>query len=489
MSAAATLATTTLTISDAAAALRAGTVTAVELTSAALRRVTEQDGALGAFVTVLTGPALTAAAAADADFAAGVDRGPLQGIPLAVKDIISTEDAPTTANSRVLDPAWGGGVDAPVVARLRRAGAVVIGKSTTSEFACGLPDPTKGFPLPRNPWDLAYTASGSSSGTGIAVTTGMVLGGLGTDTGGSVRGPASVTGHTGLKVTFGRVPKNGVVPLAYSLDSVGPMARSALDCALLLETIAGHDPGDPHAAWRPVPAYSETLDGDVRGLRVGVARGYFLDHPGVDPEIRDAVLTAAGELQAAGAVLVDVEIPWAAEAQDANNVTWLGEAFAYHREDLVHRWADYGASTRDVLARAVFHSAADYTEAQRVRAVFRAEVARVFRGVDVLVTPTFAEPVTRIAATDMDRVFTGRNLVAQWNLTGQPAVSIPCGVDGSGLPIGLQVIGAPFDEATVLTVADAYQRRTGWHLRVPPPPPSPPAAPPSARPAVGQGAQ
>lgn len=460
-----------LTISDAAARLRDGSVSAVQLTTAALDRVADRDAELGAFVVVLHERALAAAAAADRDFAAGVDRGPLQGVPLAVKDIISTKDAPTTANSRVLDPSWGGGVDAPVVARLRRSGAVIIGKSTTSEFACGLPDPTKGFPIPRNPWNLDHTASGSSSGTGIAVSTGMVLGGLGTDTGGSVRGPAAATGHTGLKVTFGRVPKSGVVPLAYTLDSVGPMARSALDCALILQTIAGYDPGDPDAATKPVPRYAELLDGDVRGLRIGVPREYFFDSPGLAAEVRDAVLTALGELQGAGAVLVDVVVPWAAQAQDANNVTWVGEAFAYHRNNLVHRWSDYGASTRDVLARGAFYTAADYTQAQRVRTVFCAAVAAVFRDVDVLVTPTFAELVPRSARTDMDTVFTGVGFMGQWNFSGQPAVSVPCGVDGAGLPIGMQIVGAPFDEATVLRVADAYQRNTDWHLRVPPEPP------------------
>jgi aspartyl-tRNA(Asn)/glutamyl-tRNA(Gln) amidotransferase subunit A len=460
--------TSPLTIQEAAAALADGTLTSVELTSAKLKLIEDKDGDLGAFVTVCEETAMAAAEAADRDFDRGVVRHPLQGIPLAVKDIIATKDAPTTANSRVLDPAWGQGVDAPVVARLRETGAVLIGKSTTSEFACGLPDPTKGFPIPRNPWNLEHTASGSSAGTGIAVGAGLVLGGLGTDTGGSVRAPAAASGLTGLKVTFGRVPKNGVVPLGYSLDSVGPMARSAYDCALMLEVMAGYDAGDPCASTMAVPAYTEALDGDVTGLRIGVPRGYWLDNPAIVDEVRDAVVAGLDELAAAGAVLVDVELPYAAEAGHANNVTWVAEGFAYHRNDLVSRWSDYGASTRDVLGRGAFFSGADYTQAQRVRALFRAESARVFADVDVLLTPYTPGLTPRADEMDMGSLFTGVGFSGQWNLTGQPAVTVPCGMGSNGLPLSLQIVGRPFGEATVLKVADAYQRRTDWHLQVPP---------------------
>jgi len=456
-----------LTIRDAAAELRAGTVTAVALTTAVLDTITAQDPALGAYVTVTAEGALAAAAAADRDFAAGIDKHPLQGIPLAVKDIIATKDAPTTANSRVLDPQWGAGTDAPVVARLREAGGVVVGKTTTSEFACGLPDPTKGFPIPRNPWNLEHTASGSSAGTGIAVAAGLALGGLGTDTGGSVRAPASVSGITGLKVTFGRVPKNGVVPLGYSLDSVGPMARSAYDCALLLEVIAGYDAGDPTAADVPVPQYTSLLDGDVTGLRIGVPREYFLDNPLLADEVRDGVLDGIAALQAMGAEVVDVTIPYAGPANDANNLTFLAEGYAYHRADLISRWTDYGKSTRDVLGRGALYTGADYVQAQRVRSVFRAEVAKVMDQVDVLITPLSLGPVPRADEMDMGLLFTGASFTGQWNLTGMPAVSVPCGMSANGLPLAFQVVGKPFAETTVLKVADAYQRGTDWHLRVP----------------------
>jgi aspartyl-tRNA(Asn)/glutamyl-tRNA(Gln) amidotransferase subunit A len=457
-----------VTIQDAAAALRAGEVTATALATTALERATASFDALGAFVTLMEGPAMAAAAAADADLAAGRDRGPLQGIPLAIKDIIATRDAPTTANSRVLDPAWGAGVDAPVVARLRDAGAVIMGKATTNEFAFGMPDDEKGFPIPKNPWNLDHTAGGSSSGTGVAVAAGLALGGLGTDTGGSVRWPAAMNGHTGLKVTFGRVPKHDVVPLGFTLDSVGPMARSAWDCAALLEVIAGHDARDPYSADVPVPAYTAELTGDVAGLRIGVPTPYFFDDPAVDPEVRDGVRAALDVLAAMGAELVEVEVPGAALAGPANALTLVGEAFAYHRNDLVERWTTYGRFTRTNLGRGALYSAADYAQAQRFRSAFRRDVARVLSSVDVLVTPTWPTTALRRDAFVPGGTAVAASFTGPWNLAGLPACATPCGFSSAGLPISMQVVGRPFAEGTVLQVADAYQRGTDFHLRVPP---------------------
>ena len=458
------------TIAEAGAALRSGTMSAVELTTTMLNRINASNERLGAFVTVCDETALVAASAADAAFAAGIDHGPLQGIPLAIKDIIATKDAPTTANSRILDPAWGEGVDAPVTARLRQAGAVLVGKSTTSEFAIGAPDPTKGFPIPRNPWDTQRTPAGSSSGTGIAVAAGLALGGLGTDTGGSVRGPASVNGHTGLKVTFGRVPKNGVAPLGYSLDSVGPMARSAYDCALLLEVMAGYDPGDPCAAAAEVPAYSTLLTGSAEGVRIGVPMPYFFDSDGLDDEVRTAVLAAVELLKGNGAVVSNTVIPHAKEAKDATTLTMMAEAYAYHRNNMVERWDTYGCFTRPQLARGVMYSSADFAQAQRFRFYFRREVAKAFGNFDVLVTPTSPVPAEKIDEIDMDRRLVTPSFTSQWNLTGLPALAVPCGFSSSGLPLSMQIIGKPFAEGTVLALADAYQRITGWHLEVPPMP-------------------
>ncbi len=460
--------TAPLTIADAAKALRSGDLTAAALTASIFERIEALDAKLGAYVCTLPETAMASAEAADADFAKGVDKGPLQGIPLAVKDIISTEDAPTTANSRVLDPAWGGGIDAPVVARLRAAGAVVVGKATTSEFALGAPDPDKGFPIPRNPWALECTAGGSSSGTGVAVAAGLALGGLGTDTGGSVRFPAAMNGHTGLKVTFGRVPKSGVVPLGYSLDSVGPMARSAMDCALLLSVMAGYDASDPDAASAPVDDYAAALDGSAVGVRVGVPMPYFFDAPGLDPEVRDGVLAAVDVLRGAGAVVSDTEIGYAEQAKNATMMTLSSEAFSYHRLNLVDRWTDYGKFTRPGLARGALFSAGDFAQAQRFRNWFRAEVARVLAEFDVLVTPTWATPAFLLSEMLPERMILTPGYTPQWNLTGLPAVAVPCGFSSSGLPLSMQIIGRPFAEATVLKVADAYQQLTDWHLQVPP---------------------
>ncbi|MGW5366295.1 amidase [Actinopolymorpha pittospori] len=457
-----------LTIKDAAAALRSGTLNSVELTTGILKRINALNDAVGAYVTVMEESALEAATAADQAFAGGVDAGPLQGIPLAVKDIIATKDAPTTANSRVLDPEWGKGVDAPVVARLRDAGSVVVGKSTTSEFALGLPDPEKGFPVPRNPWNTAHTAGGSSSGTGIAVAAGLALGGLGTDTGGSVRFPAAMNGHTGLKVTFGRVPKNDVVPLGYTLDSIGPMARSAYDCAVMLEVMAGNDPGDSYAAGVEVPTYSAALTGTLEGVRVGVPIPYFFDADGLDDEVRDAVLASVEVLRGAGASVTETVVPYARQAKEANSITMAGESYAYHRDNLVRRWTDYGRFTRLSLGRGALFTAGDYAQAQRFRSFFRRAAAGVFSSFDVLITPTWAKPAPRSEEMSAEAMVTAPSFTGPWNLTGLPAAAVPCGFSSSILPISMQIVGKPFAEATVLKVADAYQRRTDWHLRVPP---------------------
>lgn len=459
-----------LTISEASAALAAGRVTSMQLTTEYLGRIAATQESLGAFVTVFEEPALEAAANADRQRSSGGAVGALTGIPLAVKDIIATREGRTTANSRVLPRGFeAGGPDSPVVARLRAAGAVVLGKSTTSEYALGMPDPETGYRVPHNPWNLDHTPAGSSSGTGIAVAAGLALGGLGTDTGGSVRGPAAANGHTGLKVTFGRVPKNRVVPLGYSLDTVGPMARSAYDCAMLLEVIAGQDGGDPYAARAAVPHYTEALTGSLEGIRVGLPIPYFFDVPELDDETRTAVLAAVDVLRGAGVSVRETEIPNVKEAKDANTLTLAAEAFAYHRDDLVHRWNDYGRYTRIGLVRGALTTSGDYAQAQRFRSSFCRQVAQVFDHFDVLVTPGALGPAERADDIDLDRRMLGPSFTGQWNLAGLPAVVLPCGAAvSSGLPLPLQIVGRPFEEDMVLRVADAFQRCTDWHLRLPP---------------------
>jgi aspartyl-tRNA(Asn)/glutamyl-tRNA(Gln) amidotransferase subunit A len=461
-----------LTVQDAAAGLRAGDLSSVELTRAMLARADRLDGRLGTYLARFDERALAAAAAADAELAAGVDRGPLHGVPVAVKDILAAREGPTTAQSLVLDPDWGAGKDAPVVARLRAAGAVITGKTTTAEFACGMPDPTKPFPIPRNPWDLRAYPGGSSSGTGSGVAAGLFLAGVGTDTGGSIRMPAGYCGISGLKATFGRVPKSGCTPLGYSLDHVGPMARSAWDCAAMLQVMAGHHPSDPDSATTPVPDYLEALagSGSLAGLRVGVDREHHFPED-ADPDLRRCFDAAVTALERLGAALVDVSLPYWHELNTATMLILAAEGAAYHRPDLVTRWDDYFLASRALLARGSAASGADVVQAHRVRRVAQRSLGELFTTVDVVVGPTAAGGA--IGYDDDDRLVAIDQLVRgiftpYWNATGSPALVVPMGFTRAGLPLSLQLAGRPFEEALLFRVGDAYQRATDWHRRVPP---------------------
>jgi aspartyl-tRNA(Asn)/glutamyl-tRNA(Gln) amidotransferase subunit A len=464
---------TPLTLTEAAAALRAGTVTSVELTRAAIERADALDGLLGTYLARFDETALAAAERADAELAAGTDRGPLHGIPFGVKDILATAEGPTTAQSLILDPAWGAGRDAPVVARLRAAGAVITGKTSTMEFACGMPDPAKPFPAPRNPWDPDTWPGGSSSGTGSGVAAGMFLAGLGTDTAGSIRIPSAYCGVTGLMPTFGRVPKSGCVPLGYSLDHIGPLARSAADCAAVLAVIAGHHASDPDCVDRPFEAPDLSGDlGDLSGLRIGVDRVHHFPDA-ADPALAAAFDGALAVLADAGAELVEVSLPYWAEMQTADLVTMACEALAYHRNDLAARWEDYFAATRAMVARGALVSGADYVQAQRVRRVAQQALAELFAGVDVMACPTTAtgaphyaditDAAGRIDVEGMFQlIFTG-----YWDTVGNPVLALPIGFTAAGLPLSMQLAGRPFDEATPLRAGAAYQRHTDWHRREP----------------------
>jgi len=457
------------TIQEAAAALRAGEVTSAALTETALERIGALNSQVGAFIAVNEEGAVAQAAQADADFAAGIDRGPLQGIPFALKDILATKDQPTTANSLVLDRGWGAGYDAVVSERVRAVGAVLMGKLVLSEFALGPPDEEKPFPIPKNPWALDRTPGGSSSGTGIAVSTGMILGGLGTDTGGSVRFPAAYCGHTGLKVSYGRVPKWGCVPLGYSLDSIGPMARSAYDCAAILNVIAGPDSRDPAGSLEPAEDYLAGIEGGVAGLKVGVPTEYFFDHEKLDPEEKAATEAVIATLADLGAEVVEVNLPHSDLAKEANTLTMVSEAFAYHRMDMSGgRWNDYGSRTRLIIARGAFYTAADYVQAQRFRSWYVKQAAKLMASVDVLVTPTIVEPAALSADTDMSKRLLQPSYTGPFNLLGYPGLAIPAGFSSDlGLPLSAQIVGAPFSEALLLRIGHAYQQQTDWHLRYP----------------------
>jgi aspartyl-tRNA(Asn)/glutamyl-tRNA(Gln) amidotransferase subunit A len=451
-----------LTISMAAEALRSGSLTSVELVQKTIARADRLDTALGTYLARTDQTALEAAARADAELAAGHDRGPLHGIPLGIKDIIATDEAPTTAQSLILDPAFGEKGDAVVIRRLKAAGVVITGKTTTMEYATGCPDPDKPFPIPRNPFNLDAWPGGSSSGTGSGVAAGLFLGGLGTDTGGSVRMPAAWCGISGLKQTFGRVPKSGCVPLGFSYDHIGPMTRSARDCAAMLQVMAGHDESDACSVDVPVDDYLGALTGSVEGLRVGVDVSVF-DHPGLDPDTAALLRSAVDVFTALGATVVETVLPWQEELTTAVLAS-SAEALAYHRGDLRTRWEDYGASTRMAIGRAALTTAADFVQAQRVRRVGVKAMAELFSTVDVVLTPTCYTDAPDVATLDWATMFRMIN-TPYWNAVGNPAISVPMGLTGKGLPVGLQIAGRPFDETTVLRAADAFQQRTGHHLQ------------------------
>ncbi|MEI5098120.1 amidase [Streptomyces sp. PmtG] len=471
-----------MTLTQAAEALREGRVTSVGLVEAAIAEAERSDDVLGVYLTRFDERARAAARRADEELASGVDRGPLHGIPFGVKDTIAVAEGPTTAQSLVHDRNWWAGRDAPVVARLRAAGAVITGKTTAMEFGCGLPQADKPFPFPRNPWRTDRWAGGSSSGSASGVAAGMFAAALGSDTGGSIRMPAAFCGVTGLMPTFGRVPEDGCVPLGYSLDRLGPLARSARDCSAVLHALVT-DPHDPGATRDDAPAghgglhapYTEPrFDGDLTGVRVGVAREHHFPDDG-DPALPGAFDAAVSVLTGLGARMVEVRLPYWHELVTAMFVTVASEGLAHHRGDLSRRWDDYCVASRGLLAMGALVTGADYVQAQRVRTVAQRAVDVLFADVDVVVCPTASigtPPFDALADAaghqDQAGVF-GKIHTPYWNPLANPVLAVPLGVTGAGLPLSLHVAGPVAGEATILRVGDAFQQRTDWHLRAPDP--------------------
>jgi len=455
-----------LTVNDAAAMLRSGELTSVALTTALLARADVIDPIIGTYVTRLDDYAMERAELADHDFRRGIDRGMYQGVPIGIKDILAVAAGPTTANSLILNRSWGHERQGPVVSRLERAGAVITGKLTTSEFAIGYPDPGKPFAIPRNPWDVERSAGGSSAGTANGIAAGLVLAGIGTDTGGSIRLPAAWNGVTGLKPTFGRVPKSGCVPLAYTLDHVGTMARSARDCAGMLQIIAGYHPSDESSADRPVDRYVEALRPDLTGVTIGVDRSNHFP-PNSDPNLAECFEAALAVLVSQGAKLSDLTLPLYEETTTALWIMLSAEALAYHRADLSTRWGDYHELTRINVSQGALSSAADYVQAARVRRVAQHHLGELFKSVDVIATIPTAVAARTLKEAYMVRTpsFTRAIFTGYWNAVGNPTIAVPMGFNSDGLPLSLQLSGRPFEESSVLRVADAYQSVTDWHLR------------------------
>lgn len=453
-----------LTIDAAASAMRRGAVSSTEIVEHAIARADALDEANGVYLARDPDQALAAAAAADARRRAGRPLGPLDGIPVGVKDIVADQGLPTTAQSLVLDARWSADAGtAPVVARLRSAGAVIMGKVTTMEFATGLPDATKPFPVPRNAWDRERWAGGSSSGSASGIALGMFLGAVGTDTAGSIRIPSAFNGVTGLKPTFGRVPKTGVVPLGYTLDHVGPMARTAADCSILLAVMEGQDAGDPYSRGSRGDDDVRLAAGDLSGLTIGVDRLDDRASAGIDPEQPAAFDAALYHLRSAGATVREVALPLYEEAVAVDLVVMLCEAHAYHARDLRARWDDYGRATRVLLASADVLSGADYVQAQRVRRLLRDRVRSLFERVDLVVTPT-----GHLGAPLLSDLDPGNSLTAlpsvhtpYWNPVGNPTIAVPIGLSSQGTPLSLSISGRWWQDSLVLHAADALQRGAG----------------------------
>ncbi len=459
-------------IAELSGLLRRKAVSPVEVTRAYLERIDALDRRLGAYITVTREQALAQAVEAERETARGEYRGPLHGVPVAVKDIIYTRGVPTTAGSRVLAD-FVPDQDSSLVLRLREAGAVMLGKLNLSEFATGgtIDHP---FGTPRNPWNTEHTPGGSSSGSGVAVAAGLCAGALGSDTGGSVRGPAGFCGITGLRPTYGRVTRHNVVPMCWAMDTIGPMARTVQDCAILLQAIAGHDPGDPTCSVEPVPDYLASLQGEVKGVRLGLPVEMF-EFEGLDAEVREATRKAVGVLEELGASATNVSLPTSARGGAVFLAIADSEAAAFHSQWLRTRARDYDWSTRVRLETATVLPATAYLRAQRVRALIRRELMEALDRVEVLALPTGPVPAPTIAAStgrpggyyqgkqDLGR----RRYTSLASLAGLPALSVPCGFTASGLPIGLQLIGRPFDEGLLFRLGHAYQQATDWHRRHP----------------------
>ena len=455
------------TIAEASRLIETKALSPVELTELCLRRIRAIDPKINSFLLVAEEQAHAAAKRAEADVMAGRRRGPLHGIPIAHKDIYETKGIRTTAHSKILAdhvPA----ADGTVVAKLAEAGTILLGKLATHEFAMGGPSFDLPWPPARNPWNLDHVTGGSSSGTGAALAAGLVLGGTGTDTGGSIRHPSAFCGVTGVKPTYGLVSRHGILPLAFTLDHAGPMAWTVEDCALLLQAMAGYDERDPASARVPIPDYRAALREDLEGVRVGVLRQFHEDELPVEPEMKQAVDAALDTMKHLGAELRDVRPPPLADFTACCHAIVLVEAFAIHAEDFRTRFNDYGESFRDRVALGALISGPDYVQALRFRRELILGMTAAMADVDVLVTAAGLGPAPTFAGTDKYAMFKRPTLSSPFNITGQPVVTVCNGFSASGLPLGLQVAARPFDDAKALAVAHAYQRATPWREKRPP---------------------
>ena len=455
-----------LTIAEASRQIAAGQLSPVELTRAYLERIEALDPKLRAFITVTGDLAMQQAHAAERDIASQGPRSPMHGIPFALKDIYDTAGIATTGHSRLTRDRVPE-ANAACTERLLEAGGILLGKLATHEFATGGPSYDLPWPPANNPWLLDRFPGGSSSGAGAAVAAGLAPGAMGSDTGGSVRLPAAYCGLAGMKPTFGRVSKRGILPLSWSLDNAGPLTWTVEDNAIMLQIIAGYDPLDSSSANQPVPDYRAGLDAGVAGMRIGLVRHFYERDASAEPEARDAMNAAVDVLRALGAEIVEVELPSLDLFQVCNRIITMAEAFAIHEDSLINRPEDYGAVTRYRILPGAMISAAEYLAALRQQRECAEQTLAVLNTVDVLLTATTYGPAPVQASMRAEANFARPPLTNPFNLTQLPALSICNGYSADGLPLAMQIAGRRFDEATCYRVAHAYEQATPWRERRP----------------------
>lgn len=462
-----------LSLAQAARLVKSKEISPVELVGASLDRIKAVDGRLSAYISVFDDEARKVAKAAETMILAGHDLGPLHGIPIALKDNLAVKGFRTTAGSKVLKD-WIPDHDATVTERLRRAGSIFVGKLNMHEFAWGGTSDNPHYGAVRNPWNTERFPAGSSGGSGVAVAARTCYGAIGTDTGGSIRLPSAINGVVGIRPTYGRVSNHGIIPLAWSMDTAGPMTRTVEDCAIMFNAIAGHDPKDASTS-RVAAAddYTEALNRGVKGLRIGVVPGYFFHH--LQPPVHDAVKAALTTLEALGAEIVDVNIENIHGNISAQLTIEAAEPSTYHQRWLREQPENYGADVRSLLEIGEMLLATHYLQAQRYRTLLRQEFLEAFGKVDVFICPTLPFTATKVGAmkvviengVEEDMLSAIMQFTGVPSLTGLPSLNVPCGFDHDGLPVGMQIIGRPFDEAYLFRIGAAYQSATDFHKRAP----------------------
>jgi aspartyl-tRNA(Asn)/glutamyl-tRNA(Gln) amidotransferase subunit A len=454
-----------LSIGELSGLIAARKLSPVELVDALIRRVEQYDEQTHAFITRTFDLARRQARKAEAEIAAGKHRGPLHGIPFALKDIYDTRGILTSGHSRVfIDriPAE----NASATSKLYDAGAVLLGKLATHEMAHAGPSFDLPWPPARNPWNLAHFTGGSSSGSGAAVAAGLVPVALGSDTGGSIRGPASLCGVVGLMPTFGLVSRAGVITNSYTFDHCGPLARTVEDCALLLQALAGYDPKDAGSLRRPIPSYRQLLGQDLRGLRIGVLRHHWEEDIPASEDVRKAMDAALDVLRRLGAELEECRVRLLASYFDVKIIIAESEIFGVHQKNLIARPKDFGADFCSRVLPSVLFTAHDYVQATREHRRMMVEMEPLYARFDAFVTAGMGE-APPLADYRSVSFWQKPSLLTAWNVTGQPVLALPNGFGRNGLPLGMQVVGRPFGESTILRVGHAYERATEWHTRRP----------------------